>query len=281
MPEFGPELRDLIEHALAPLDVDAVVSNRRRQRRRRRIGSAVAVFAAIAIGGASAWTLSNNSHKPAVAVRVAPTTSTNPSTFPGTRSGAPRYRVDATVEQDAKHPATLCVLPTADIARRDPFDCGGPRITNWDWNLAPNAKHVGDFYSGRYRVVGTYDGKVLTLTEPPVAAATPRPLDHPTAPAPSTPCPTPPGGWTTTNPSRISFADYQAVTNAAQGAPDYAGMWLDPTTEPPGSPVNDFTKSEVIDFAFTGNLAEHQAQLAAIWGGPICIVQHQHSYAEL
>jgi hypothetical protein len=33
--------------------------------------------------------------------------------------------------------------------------------------------------------------------------------------------------------------------------------------------------------AFTGDLDRHRAELAEIWGGPLCMVEHEHTLAQL
>lgn len=93
------------------------------------------------------------------------------------------------------------------------------------------------------------------------------------------PCPAPPGGWHATNTSRIGFGDFQAFQDAAQGAPDFTGLWVSDTSS--SAPVNDFQHTQVTIVGFTGNIAVHEQQLAALWGGPVCVVQQPHTYAEL
>ena len=172
-----------------------------------------------------------------------------------------RYAVDTKVGRDTGHNAALCILPTTLMGS----DCAGPKITNWG-----ASKSFGD-----YHLVGTYDGKVFTLTEPPVADKIPRP----TTPHIDAPCPAPPGGWHATDTTKIGLTDFQAFQASAQGAPDFAGLWMANTSA--SAPVNDFQHTQVTVVAYTGDIARHRSELAAIWGGPVCVVQHAHPYTQL
>ena len=126
----------------------------------------------------------------------------------GAERGCPRYTYDGLVQAEPTHAAELCVYAT----RLMPDDdlCSGPLIAGWDPKTA----------NGKYHLVGTYDGHVFTLTQPPSAAQR-----GPSAGLPSykTPCAPPPGGWHATNPALVSFDDYNAFTNAARHDPEFAG----------------------------------------------------------
>jgi hypothetical protein len=194
-----------------------------------------------------------------VAVKPTPSTATQ------------RYEYDGLVAQTAHHSPELCIYPTTLELGPSSDSCAGPLVVGW------NASKT----SGRFHLVGTYDGHEFTLSQPP-SAPVPLPPTVPKGPTPPVQipsgCPTPPGGWQVTNAARISFDDYNAVTNAARAAPGFAGMWFGPTASVGGS--TDYAHS-VINIAFTGNLDAHRRALADIWGGPICVVQRPHSYAEL
>jgi hypothetical protein len=149
----------------------------------------------------------------------------------------------------------------------------------WDWSNAPAARHEGLLAYGGYHVVGTYDGVALTLTEAATQSARST-ASTPGAPIPdaTTPCAEPPGGWGITDPARVrSFDDYTAMRSAAEASPDYAGIWIDEKTPTQSSLVG----FGIVNVAFTGNLDVHRRELAALWGGPICVVQRPHPYREL
>jgi hypothetical protein len=275
MSDLGPLLHDVIEASLEPLDVDAIVERRRRHRRHRRVGSALAAAAAVvAVVGFSVTALNSHQSNSAVGVRVSPSTKpVRPA-----NAGPQRYEIDARVEQDSTHGPELCIYAIAGAATRNSSDCAGPRITNWDWSQAPPKTRTRDTIqsiSGVYHLVGTYDGTAFTLTQPPVPGHEPRP----TVKSEPAPCPTPPGGWQSTDPARHGLTEFQALQDAAQGAPDFAGMWSSSTVGT--GPSNDFQHNHVTVVAYTGNLDAHRAQLAALWGGPLCVVQHAHTYGEL
>jgi hypothetical protein len=176
------------------------------------------------------------------------------------------------VLQNATHGPQLCLS----VADSLPPQCGGMPIVGWDWTKAAKKETIGAVTWGDYHLVGAYDGKTFTLTEPPTAPHPPRPFKLPSF---TTPCPTPAGGWVVVDRSHFSLDDYNAFSGAAQSQPDSAGMWVDNTTPVDGA-VN-LSPETVFTVAFTGNLDVHRAQLRAIWGGPICVVQRPHSTAEL
>jgi hypothetical protein len=274
MNDLGPLLHDVVEASMAPLDVDAIIERRRRHRRHRRVGSALAAAAVVvAVVAFSVTAFNSNDSKTVAAVHVSPSTSTKP--VAPAKAGPQRYQIDARVEQDSTHGPELCIYIVAAAVKRGSSDCAGPPITNWDWTKAPNPQRASGTTSGVYHVVGTYDGKVFTLTQPPIPGHEPRPTVE-NQPAP---CPTPEGGWHATDTNHIGLGDFQALQAAAQGAPDFAGLWMSSTSA--SAPVNDFQHSQVTVVAYTGNIAVHRAELAALWGGPTCVVQRPHSYAQL
>jgi hypothetical protein len=182
-----------------------------------------------------------------------------------------RYEYDGLVAQTAHHSPELCIYPTALAFGSNSDTCGGPLVVGWNSSKT----------SGRFHLVGTYDGHEFTLTQPP-AAPVPAPPIGPKRPAPPVQfpsgCTTPPGGWQVTNSARVSFDDYLAVTNAARATPGFAGIWFGPTASVGGS--TDYAHS-VINVGFTGNLDTYRRALAKIWGGPICVLHRPRSYAEL
>jgi hypothetical protein len=176
-----------------------------------------------------------------------------------------KFEYDGLVKQSRHHSPELCVYDTTLIGGPDAEDCAGPLIAGWD----------SERTSGRFHLVGTYNGDELTLTEPPTATRI-----NATDPGPtiSSGCETPPEGWQVTDANRVGLDDYTAVTGAARSDPEFAGLWFGPNAVSGG--VTDIGRS-VINVAFTGNLDVHRAQLAQLWGGPICVVRHPHAYADL
>jgi hypothetical protein len=190
-----------------------------------------------------------------------------------TPEGAQRYEVSATVLESADHGPQLCAGGTLLSL---PPQCGGPDIIGWDWGaVADETTNAGTTW-GEYRIVGTYDGTSFTLTEvpgppgPPPAAP---PMDF------STPCPAPPGGWAVVDESKVTFEDYQRFSEALQTPPDYAGSWVDESTNTKGTagdPMN-----AVFTVAYTGDLDRHRAELRELWGGPVCVIQRSRTEASL
>jgi len=78
----------------------------------------------------------------------------------------------------------LCLGP---VAESYPPQCGGPAITNWDWQSVDGMfEQQGDVRWGTFAVTGTWDGEAFTVTESiPAALYDPMPEEPPTYPDPS------------------------------------------------------------------------------------------------
>jgi hypothetical protein len=195
-------------------------------------------------------------------------------------SGPQRFRASATVLQNAHHGPELCL---GGVLSSLPPQCSGPPITNWSWEEVTGEERQNGVIWGAYGVVGTYDGKSFTLTAKP-GPRTGRPSDEvPGADRFASPCPTPPGGWKVVDPSKMSFADEQAVDAAAGADPDFVLAWVDARgTRDPKHPERPDDPAKVVkNFAFTGDLERHEAELRALWGGPMCVSRKLHSSQEL
>ena len=91
-----------------------------------------------------------------------------------------------------------------------------------------------------------------------------------------TPCEPPSGGWAVVDAAtRRDEAMQRALADAA-AEPDYGGAWVDQSINPAsddghgGRDSNDPTKL-VLNVMFTGDLERHEAELRAVWGGPLCV----------
>ena len=196
-------------------------------------------------------------------------------------TGAPAepavYAGTGLVLEKARHGPQLCL---GGIADSSPPQCAGVPLRGWDWEGVAGQASANGVTWGEYRVVGQYDGMSMTVTEPP--AAPPDPSDQAQDDPFSTPCPTPDGGWQVRDPSRIGEQARQAVQELARAAPDHAGLWVDqpaPSDEPDQQPPPP--EQVVLNVAFTGEPAGHEADLRQVWGGPLCVSQLPRTVAEL
>jgi hypothetical protein len=129
---------------------------------------------------------------------------------------------------------------------------------------------------GDYHVVGTYDGETFTVRE----IGPRKPPSPDSFPEIEIPCPEPEGGWTGPDLSRALESDMEAANAFAAAQSDCAGFWvkiLNPVEETDVYEGNDI----VLNFAFTGDLERHRRELAGVWGGPLCVVRHERTEAEL
>jgi len=189
-----------------------------------------------------------------------------------------RYETTATVLQSRDHGPELCL---GAVFTSYPPQCGGPPITNWRWDRVEGEETARGTTWGIYHLVGTYDGTSFTV----VSADRPPPSRPPTAAErfenePKSPCPEPDGGWPVPDPARRSEPYLDPVSRAARAEPDFAGLWLS-YLEPMGGNVAEEPGELVLNVAFTGGLARHEAELRERWGGRLCVTRQECTYREL
>jgi hypothetical protein len=195
----------------------------------------------------------------------------------GVTGGKQRYEATGIVLENEDHGPMLCL---AMLLESLPPQCGDVPITGWDWDGVPGERSLRGTTWGDYHMTGTYDGESFTVEEAGLAEGSPTvsdggdPID--------TPCDEPEGGWVAEDPSRTSMADRQAASSAASAEPDFAGLWIDYVEEPdPYAPEDPGTEGMILNVAFTGDVERHRAVLGGLWGGPLCVVQHARTEAEL
>ena len=73
----------------------------------------------------------------------------------------------------------LCLGP---VAESYPPQCSGIELVDWTWDGVDGSEQEGDVRWGAYAVQGTYDGELLTVTQPPIMLALydPMPVPDPT-----------------------------------------------------------------------------------------------------
>ncbi len=185
--------------------------------------------------------------------------------------GATVYRADAFVLEDATHGPELCV---GGIADSYPPQCEGLRLEGWDWDAVEGEDEAQGARWGQFEVWGTYDGITFTVLEagPPGDEG---PRGEPTV---WTRCPEPEGGWVAVDASIADMAAIEAVGREIRDDDDYAGHWVDHVGEPsetvePGGLI--------LNVAFTGDLERREAEIRELWGGPLCLQEHERTMDEL
>jgi hypothetical protein len=157
---------------------------------------------------------------------------------------------------------TLCGGVT--LTSLPPAGCGGAKVRNLDPMTVPGSERFanGTVTTPSVRLVGTWDGDALTVTEPPVAA---QPTPEPPHEIPGPGCPEPDGGWPF---DRVSQEGWSRVQEYAASQPDA------------GIPRVD-TSQRIMTVPFSGDLERHRAEIAKLYDGPICVEHTQRSMQEL
>jgi hypothetical protein len=186
-----------------------------------------------------------------------------------------RYTVTATVLEDPGHGPQMCL---GGVLESLPPQCGGPDVIGFDWADVDGEESGNGTTWGTFALTGTWDGDALTLTEPPgePERLDPGPPEDPFA----TPCDPPPGGWAVVDSSVATEEDMQAAIDYARAQPSHAGAWLDSLLDV--AEERPFDAAEVVlDLRFTEDVDRHERAVRELWGGPLCVVEGEHTLAEL
>lgn len=202
------------------------------------------------------------------------------SAWPSARTEAgQRYEVYATVVQgDEETILCLGAIASPSICFNSPGSTGKVPVTNWDWGRVEGEEVDSDVIWGEYHLLGTYDGTSFTVIRAGPRAPSSDELDD----SIEIPCPKPEGGWVAPDPSRATEADLHAAGRYVDSQPDSAGYWIKYLNEEKGEASLDFKMNPyVLTAAFRRDIDRHRAELGAIWGGPLCVVQHSRTESEL
>ncbi|QXC62951.1 hypothetical protein KSP35_09285 [Aquihabitans sp. G128] len=232
----------------------------RRQRLLRGIGVSVGALAVL-VGG-TAVALGGRLPGASPHRRAPASTTTTTVAY----AGPQRYEFWGTVLDAPGSPAILCDSVLESLPPR----CGkGRTVRGWDWHAVGGGYAIDhDVRRGDFHVVGTLVDGEIRLTQPADHEPAPKPVRAPEEQT-DPPCRPPRGGWKVVDEDRYDQASETAMLRAARAEPDFAGVFRS------GRPRAVFT------VAFTGDLARHRRELAALWGGPICVVRHPTTRAAL
>lgn len=185
-----------------------------------------------------------------------------------------RHVGSGTVLQSPEHGPQLCL---GGVFTSLPPQCGGVPLVGWDWAAAEDEESANGTTWGDYRVVGTFDGTTLTLTEPPGRAEPDAGTDAEVLLR--TPCAEPPGGWDVPDRSRAGEDDLEPSSSYAMAQPDRAAFWIDRQGASPYGPAPD--GEVILNAGFTTDVARHERELRALWGGPLCVRKMERTVREL
>jgi hypothetical protein len=179
--------------------------------------------------------------------------------------GGQRYEFVGTALESEDHGPELCLGGVADSL---PPQCGGVAVDPWNWDDVPGAQSAsGTTWVDSVRVVGTYDSDTFRPTEKPGA---PTGLGGPAVDvmADYPPLCTPEA----TDPAKTSDDAFMAVSTAADSLPTRSAFWV----SRPSQPVEE----RVINVIVTGDAAGATAELQALWGGGLCVVERPETPTE-
>ncbi len=193
---------------------------------------------------------------------------------PVTTAGPVRYET-STMVIDAGPDPELCL---GVVLESLPPQCDGPAVLGWSWDEVDGEEAADGVRWGEYRVVGTWDGEALTLTEPP-GPPEPPPPGPADARRLDTPCPPPPGGWAVVDPATATQLGLDAAMTYARSQPDFSASWYDRSTS--AAAAGNSPERHILNVRFTGDVARHEAELRSRFGGRLCVSAGGRPYDEL
>ena len=147
----------------------------------------------------------------------------------------------------------------------DPAVRGCKAVAGLDWNQIATKQTRQRVTSAELHLVGTFDGTTFTLTEPPS-----KPQLSP--PVPSfgfvDACPVPAGGFPVVDATKGADDARSAAFQYADRQADHAGTWVGPD-------------HETLNLTFTGDLARHEREIRAVWGGKLCVARQERRAGEV
>ncbi|WP_432571394.1 hypothetical protein [Kineococcus sp. SYSU DK005] len=195
------------------------------------------------------------------------------------------FRTTGFVLQDAGHGPQLCA---GGIATSLPPQCGGPDLIGFDFSAMPAGSYesVLDSRYGSFVLTGVPQGEAIRLTAPARPAGPADLREQVRAPEPSfaSPCPEPEGGWRAVDPARATEEALQTASVRARAVQGYGLLWIDRsmlTGEEIAAEAVDDPSRYVLNVSTTGDLAEMEAAVRAVWGGALCVSAAARSEVEL
>jgi hypothetical protein len=183
-----------------------------------------------------------------------------------------------TVLESPGHGPQLCHAVDESL----PPQCSGLDIAGWDWG-AVEAQFVAGTTWGSYVLVGTYDGKAFTLTEPAVVDDGRAERSQADDADFTTPCPRPAQGWTPVAPERASEQALQAAFQRAESVDGFGGLWIDQAL--PEDEISETTANDpqriVLNVTTTGDITAMEEELREVWGGSLCVSEAPRSQEQL
>lgn len=185
-----------------------------------------------------------------------------------------RYEATGTVLDGGDHGPELCL---GSVAESLPPQCSGVELVGWDWSAVEGEQSASGTTWGEFDLVGTYDGTSFTVVE----VVGPATYEPGVADPVEAGCSEPPGGWTSVDVSLATDEDLTAAVQAAEAEPDSAGAWIDYVEEVTDDLVPVPAGGIILTAAFRGEVERHTTEIRELWGGPLCVVEHERTQREL
>ncbi len=181
----------------------------------------------------------------------------------------------ATVLENDLHGPQLCL---GAVGMSLPVQCGGPDITNWDWERTSPTTAIGGSKDGLYVVHGVYVDGDFTLTRPPrkwkETDTQPEEQERDFA----TPCPEPVGGWFPRGRPRLDEYAVDRAAPFAETISGYSELWLD-------QQFNEGNENDpnriILNIRVTKDLKGAEAAMRKVWKGALCVSKSTFTSKEL
>jgi hypothetical protein len=295
---LAPRTGNFMEPILSPLRRRAMTSSSLSLTRRPATAAILAGLAGLVLVSAGCGTKPRVGGDLAVRATAQTTAAASAQASKPPFNGVPagykgRFRTSAMVLQAPGHRPKFCYVAFTSL----PPQCGGPEIVGWSWdNLKDNIKVESDagtrWVEPNVMLVGTFDGKKLTLTEPAVPddgktvphpkRAVPDDGIEPPAAAPvlTTPCPEPAGGWRPADPAKATNSAFETASALAEAQSGFGEIWIDQQTVKGRANTNN-PRRFIMNVGTTGDVASLDRALREVWGGSLCVSKVPRTQAQV
>lgn len=188
-------------------------------------------------------------------------------------------------DDDQIYRGTVTIIDTGDnpmvcaggVAESYPPQCSGPVLEGLDWSEITWAETANGVTWADMTIDVRVDGDALLLA---AAVEEPKPRGDDSVDF-TPPCAPPEGGWVWTDGPLTAPEDMDRAANYARTQPDSSAVWVYNLLENPEEGDLTGRQEYVLVALFTGNLATHETELRALWGGPLCVAERNTKASDL
>ena len=154
----------------------------------------------------------------------------------------------------------------------EPHRCDEFNVEGFDWSGPWDVDEKDGSRWGYFTLTGTFDGSTFTVEE--VSQPDPEPYVYDF----EIPCPTPEGGWRVVDPATTTRDAMLGIGRLEDEVPGFAMVAVSTSA---GEPAPRDPMDTVVSLYVAGDPLAAEQLVRRSWGGMLCVVEVEHSLAEL